>query len=89
MDTPKPIGYWLKHLHNLLERHFDATLAGLDLSRRHWQILSTLSRGARTREDLRQAVAPFWSAGDPNLDEVLDGPEGLGHPRLDVSTRCR
>ncbi|GAB4002994.1 hypothetical protein GCM10029992_42960 [Glycomyces albus] len=48
MDTPKPIGYWLKHLHNLMERQFEAALADLDMGRRHWQVLNVLYGGART-----------------------------------------
>ncbi|MEV6230755.1 hypothetical protein AB0L88_23130 [Saccharopolyspora shandongensis] len=71
MDAPKPIGYWLKHLHDLLERHFDATLADLAIGRRHWQVLNTLSRGEATRDELAEALAPFWAGGEPGLDEVL------------------
>lgn len=72
MGTPKPIGYWLKHLHNLLETQFDATLADLRLGRRHWQVLNALSCGALTPQELRQALAPFWSEGAIDLDEVRD-----------------
>ncbi|MGP3975909.1 MarR family winged helix-turn-helix transcriptional regulator [Streptomyces sp. 8N114] len=72
MDTPKPIGYWLKHLHNLLEEQFDATLADLGLGRRHWQILNTLARGEATRDGLIAALAPFWAPGEPDLDRVLE-----------------
>jgi hypothetical protein len=67
MDAPKPIGYWLKHLDNLLDEQFGATLAGLDVSRRDWQVLNTLSRG----QGLEVALAPFWAAGEPGLSEVL------------------
>ncbi len=71
MNAPKPIGYWLKHLHNLLEKQFDATLANLGLGRRHWQILNTLSRREATRDELAAALAPFWTEGEPDLDGVL------------------
>ncbi|WP_432108101.1 MarR family winged helix-turn-helix transcriptional regulator [Streptomyces sp. AA1529] len=74
MDATKPIGYWLKHLDNLLERQFDATLADLDIGRRHWQLLNTLSRGPASREELTRALAPFWQAGATEPAEVLDGP---------------
>jgi DNA-binding MarR family transcriptional regulator len=77
VDAHKPIGYWLKHLHNLLEKQFDATLADLGLERRHWQILNTLARGEATRDDLVAALSPFWTQGEPDLDRVLE----------DVSTR--
>lgn len=75
--TSKPIGYWLKHLDALLERQFDAVLADLGLTRRHWQVLHTLRSGARTRDDLTATLAPFWTDGEPNLHAVLDGPDGL------------
>ncbi|WP_424527839.1 MarR family winged helix-turn-helix transcriptional regulator [Sphaerisporangium viridialbum] len=71
MNAPKPIGYWLKHLHNLLEKQFDATLANLGLGRRHWQVLNTLSRREATRDELAAALAPFWTEGEPDLDGVL------------------
>ncbi|MCT2589093.1 MarR family transcriptional regulator [Streptomyces sp. N2-109] len=73
----KPIGYWLKHLHGLLEKQFDVTLADLGLGRRDWQVLHSLDGGPRTRDDLRQALAPFWAEGEVDLEEVLEGDEGL------------
>ena len=70
MDAPKPIGYWLRHLHNLLEEHLDRTLEatpGPSATRRQWQLLNTLRRGSRTRAELAEALAPFWAgaAEDP------------------------
>ncbi|MEV7012199.1 MarR family winged helix-turn-helix transcriptional regulator [Streptosporangium sp. NPDC051022] len=81
MDAPKPIGYWLKHLHNLLERQLDVTLADLGLGRRHWQILNTLARGEATRDELRAALAPFWTPGEPDLDRVLEDVTARGWTR--------
>jgi hypothetical protein len=75
--TDKPIGYWLRHLHNLIEAQFDATLTDLGLGRRHWQILNLLSSAAQTRAQIEQALAPFWRDPTPQLDAILDGPEGL------------
>ncbi|RZU73643.1 hypothetical protein EV384_2060 [Micromonospora kangleipakensis] len=75
--TDKPIGYWLKHLHNLIEEQFDATLGDLGLDRRQWQILNLLSRGARSRGEVEQALAPFWPDGVPELDAALNGADGL------------
>lgn len=85
MSTTRPIGYWLKHLDNLLERQIDATLAGpgLGLGRRHWQVLNTLNTpntpdgGPPTTGELRQTLAPFWTDAGPGLDEVLEGDDGL------------
>ncbi|GAB3434281.1 hypothetical protein [Actinophytocola sediminis] len=68
----RPIGYWLKQLHNLLETHFDRTLAEVAVSRRHWQLLNTLSRGPHTHDDLQRALAPFWEADAPGLRAELE-----------------
>jgi hypothetical protein len=75
--TDKPIGYWLKHLHNLIEAQFDATLADLGLGRRHWQVLNLLSGVAQTRAQIEQGLAPFWQDAAPGLDVILDGADGL------------
>ena len=72
----KPIGYWLKHLDNLIEAQFDATLAAFDVNRRQWQVLNSLSGGPLTRTAVEQALAPFWGE-TATLAEVLDGPNGL------------
>lgn len=71
MDTSKPLGYWLQHLHNLLETHFVLLLSDLGVERRDWQLLNTLTRGPRTRPELEQALAPFWSVDQPGLGHVL------------------
>lgn len=83
MDKTKPIGYWLKHLHNLLETQFAVVLDDLGLARRHWQVLNTLNPGPQRREELRRALAPFWTDGEPGLDELLD--EAVGHGWAEVA----
>ncbi|WP_214408758.1 MarR family transcriptional regulator [Sphaerisporangium fuscum] len=75
--TDKPIGYWVKHLHNLLETLLDAPLSDERLSRRHWQTLNLLSQSDRTVPELEQALRPFWEEGAIDLATVLDGPDGL------------
>lgn len=77
MDTSKPIGYWLRHLHGLLEEQLGAVLADQALTRRQWQALNTLSLGECTHDDLVQALGPFWEEGEPDLDEVIGGSGGL------------
>ncbi|HEX6498771.1 MAG TPA: hypothetical protein VF054_07020 [Micromonosporaceae bacterium] len=71
MDAPKPLGYWLQHLHSLLETHFPLVLSDLGTNRREWQLLNTLAHGSRTRDDLQQALAPFWTADQPSLQQVV------------------
>jgi hypothetical protein len=73
----KPIGYWLKHLHNLIEAQFDATLSDLHLGRRHWQVLNLLAGATYPRTQIEQALAPFWQNTALELDAVLDGQDGL------------
>ena len=68
--TEAPIGYWLKHLDELIEAHFDRTLADHDLARRHWQTLNVLSRGPLDGEHLEQELRPFWTDGAITLNEV-------------------
>lgn len=79
--TTRPIGYWLRHLHNLLEEQFSAALKGFGVDRREWQLLNLLSSGTRTRADAAAALAPFWEhpgASEPaELADLLDGPSGL------------
>src|SRR5437764_50659 len=58
-DVMKPIGYWLRHVHELIETSFGEALATESLTRRHWQVLNTIALGARTLEDLDTALAPF------------------------------
>ncbi|MET8775024.1 MarR family transcriptional regulator [Nocardia sp. NPDC004654] len=56
------IGYLLKELDRLIEARFDDDLAVGGLSRRHWQLLHSLSEGPRSAAELREALAPFWKA---------------------------
>ncbi|MFI6579257.1 MarR family winged helix-turn-helix transcriptional regulator [Nocardiopsis sp. NPDC050513] len=83
MDVPRPIGYWLKHLHDLLERRFESTLDDLGLGRRHWQVLTTLSRGPSSRDDLERDLAPFRARGAADLDAVLAELADRGRIRRD------
>jgi len=77
MATPKPIGYWLKHLDNLMERQFQAALEDFALDRRHWQVLNVLYGGARSPAELEEALAPFWGDEGPGMEAVLHGDDGL------------
>ncbi|MEC3974669.1 MarR family winged helix-turn-helix transcriptional regulator [Amycolatopsis sp. H20-H5] len=68
----KPLGYWLVHVHQLLEAVLDATLRTESLTRRHWQALNTIANGAGTQEGVERAMAPFVTQGDlmnPLLDD--------------------
>ncbi len=62
MDTPRPIGFWLKLVDRLIDEQFAATLEEHGVTRRQWQLLNVLSREPATVERLDAAVAPFLSA---------------------------
>ena len=55
----KPLGWHLRHVHELLESSMAQALDAESLSRRHWQVLNTIALGARTPEEVGAALAPF------------------------------
>ena len=77
MDTPRPIGYWLKLVDRLIDEQFASTLEDHGVTRRQWQLLNVLARENATVEHLDAAVAPFLSADDgessvEHLTELID-----------------
>jgi hypothetical protein len=82
MNTPRPIGFWLKLVDRLIDEQFASTLEEHGVTRRQWQLLSVLSRESSTVEQLDAAVAPFLtpapqSEGEPessveHLTELID-----------------
>ncbi|MVU76357.1 MarR family transcriptional regulator [Nocardia sp. ET3-3] len=65
MTTPKPIGYWFKHIDKTLEDNFTTLLAADGLRRRHWQIMHTLSGSPLDASGLDLALSPFLDDRDP------------------------
>ena len=55
----RPIGWWVKHLDALLEDVVDGAVAGEGLTRRHWQVLHTLSEAPADETALAHALADF------------------------------
>ncbi|MFI5607692.1 MarR family winged helix-turn-helix transcriptional regulator [Amycolatopsis sp. NPDC051903] len=55
----KPIGYWLRHNHELLEQAFTQPLLELNLTRRQWQVLNAVAQGAGTMEEVDKELEPF------------------------------
>lgn len=55
----KPLGWWLRHVHELLESSMAVALEPEALTRRHWQVLNTIAGGARTSADVDTAMSPF------------------------------
>lgn len=67
----KPLGWWLRHVHELLESSMARALDAESLTRRHWQVLNTIAHGARTPEEVDAALAPFAADG-PIAPKVAD-----------------
>lgn len=77
MDTPRPIGFWLKLVDRMIDEQFASTLEEHGVTRRQWQLLNVLSRQPAAIEQLDAAVAPFLSADDhessaEHLAELID-----------------
>lgn len=64
----KPLGWHLRHVHELLESSMARTLDAESLSRRHWQVLNTIALGARTPEEVGAALAPFGATAGQLTD---------------------
>ncbi|MEQ1735786.1 MAG: MarR family transcriptional regulator [Rhodoglobus sp.] len=62
MESPCPIGFWLKLVDRLIDEQFAATLEEHGVTRRQWQLLNVLSTQPSTIDQLDAAVAPFLSA---------------------------
>jgi hypothetical protein len=68
----KPLGWWLRHVHELLESSMAQVLETESLTRRHWQVLNTIGHGARTPEEVDAAMAPFVTAEGSMAPKVAD-----------------
>ncbi|MBE1499733.1 carbamate kinase [Amycolatopsis lexingtonensis] len=68
----KPLGWWLRHLDELLESSMARVLEAESLTRRHWQVLNTMALGARTPEEVDAAMAPFVAAEGSMAPKVAD-----------------
>jgi DNA-binding PadR family transcriptional regulator len=77
MDTPRPIGFWLKLVDRLIDDQFASTLEEHGVTRRQWQLLSVLSRESSTVEQLDAAVAPFLASAPESDGESESSVEHL------------
>ncbi|WP_410587501.1 MarR family winged helix-turn-helix transcriptional regulator [Amycolatopsis sp. lyj-23] len=68
----KPLGWWLRHLHELLESSMARALDAQSLTRRHWQVLNTIALGAHTPEEVDAAMAPFVTGEGSMAPKVAD-----------------
>lgn len=68
----RPIGYWIKRLHQLTEQDFAAMLAEYGLVRRHWQVVNVIARQPSTPAEVDAELAPFLDAGEPTLLPLVE-----------------
>lgn len=66
----QPIGFLLTRLDQLINARFAAAFSESGVTRRQWQLLNVLDRGAASVEQLDAAVAPFLSTGDRNEEHM-------------------
>ncbi|MFE3451725.1 MarR family winged helix-turn-helix transcriptional regulator [Nonomuraea sp. NPDC059194] len=71
-NVDRPIGYWVKHLHELIEGSLDDLLAVEGVTRRHWQVMNVLARRARSVADLDAELSPFLSDEEPSLRPYVE-----------------
>ena len=74
----RPIGYWLKHLDQLIDTAMDQALAEEGVTRRHWQILNILRSAPHDEAGLTEALRPFWGEGAITPAEVMADLAGRG-----------
>ncbi len=72
MDTPRPIGFWLKLVDRLIDDQFAATLEEHGVTRRQWQLLNVLHAQTATIEQLDAAVAPFLGADETSAENLTE-----------------
>ena len=68
----KPLGWWLRHVHELLESSMAQALEAESLTRRHWQVLNTIALGVRTPEEVDAQLAPFVTTEGSMATKVAD-----------------
>ena len=85
----RPIGYWLKHLDQLIEDTFSRALTGQGLTRRHWQVLNTLAEDPASPAELTEALEPFLRDDQAGQAAVVAGLIRRGWVSRDHDGRLR
>jgi hypothetical protein len=87
MADRKPIGYWLKELDRLIEGTLDRALADEGVTRRDWQLLNALDPEPASREQVIDALRPFWGVEAAEPDALLDALIARGWALRDTADR--
>ncbi|MDN5941673.1 MAG: hypothetical protein L0H94_07305 [Nitrospira sp.] len=85
----KPIGYWLKHCHDLLDRYISTQQAENEIDRLDWQILNVLHQQAKPDSRLEVELEPFASSCtiSSHLGQLRD--KGLLSPGNEITEKGR
>lgn len=81
--VPKPLGYWVKHIHNRLESNLAAQLREFGLDRRSWQVLNTIAHGPIDQAGIDHALAPFLDSAEPTFAPCVAALAARGLVQLD------
>ena len=73
INIDRPIGYWLKKLDGLIDRHFERQLGAAGLTRRQWQVLNLLGDGPRSIAELQAELEPFLRDSPGELSDAVSG----------------
>ena len=71
--SQRPIGYWLKELDRLIDKHFELQLGNAGLSRQQWQLLNLLDDHPRSVPELQAELEPFLQDAADDLSDPLSG----------------
>lgn len=69
----RPIGWWLKEADKRIEAAFRAAFQGTGVDRRGWQLLSCLTSGPASQEELAVVLDGFDAAAvDPAVKDLVE-----------------
>ena len=72
----RPIGWWLKEADARIDAAFDQVLAGQQVGRRDWQVMSALARSPARRFDIVGSLVAFDEPAE--VESVIDGLRARG-----------
>lgn len=85
--VPRPLGYWVKHIHNRLEDNLAAQLREFGLDRRSWQVLNTVAHGPINQAGIDRALEPFLDLDEPTTAPYATALAERGLVRPDLTGR--
>ena len=90
MTAPRPLGFWLKLLDQLIDRRFEETLGEQGVSRRQWQLLTVLgSSSASSSPPTRAALSAPRAAALTAAPTACSTLSPVGWPKQSFTTLKR